>query len=127
MVFAVDFDGTIVEHQYPYIGNDVPGSFETLIELQDQGHDLILWTVRIGKHLKDAVDYCKQMGLEFIGVNENPDQKYWNGSPKAYAQIYIDDAALGCPLITPKDKNRRPYVDWVRVRTQLNMFPLKST
>lgn len=119
MIIAVDFDGTLVEHEYPQIGCSVPFGFETLAEFQKEGHQLILWTVRIGKELEAAVQYCRiYHNIVFWGVNENPTQKYWNGSPKAYAQMYIDDAALGCPLIHPK--KGRPFVDWLEVRAMIS-------
>ncbi len=124
MIIAVDFDGTIVEHEYPEIGEEVPLAIDTLKELHSNGHQLILWTVRIGEPLQHAYDYCGSKGLNFIGINENPTQKFWNGSPKAYARVYIDDAALGCPLVHPKEKNRRPYVDWKEVRIRLGLLGL---
>ena len=119
MIIAVDFDGTIVEHRYPEIGPLTPCSLEVLGALQGRGDKLILWTIRSGPELREAVDFCAKWGLHFWGVNENPDQKYWSGSPKAYANIFIDDAALGCPLIIPPTD--RPYVDWVKVREELGL------
>ena len=116
MIIAVDFDGTIVEHEFPAIGKEVPLAIKTMKDLQRVGHDLILWTVRIGPQLEDAYNYCRNNGIAFLGVNENPGQKFWNGSPKAYAQIYIDDAAFGCPLLPSQKTNGRPYVDWKEVR-----------
>ena len=115
-IIALDFDGTMVEHLFPAIGSDVPMAFQSALELMDAGHELILWTVRIGKPLAIAHTYCKLKGLKFFGVNENPGQKFWNGSPKAHANIYIDDAAFGCPLVFPED-GRRPYVNWRAIRT----------
>jgi ribonucleotide monophosphatase NagD (HAD superfamily) len=110
MIIAVDFDGTIVEHAYPTIGTDIPGAFEWLRKLQDAGAALMLWTIRSGTHLTEAVEHCKDAGIEFWGVNENPTQHTWSQSAKQYAHLYIDDAALGCPLVYPE--RRRPYVDW---------------
>ena len=111
MIIAVDFDGTIVEHMYPEIGKPIPHAIETLRRLQEAGNQLILWTVRSEKRLKEAVDFCKEQGINFTGINENPGQKYWSGSIKAYAHVYIDDAAFGCPLMTATESNR-PMVDW---------------
>lgn len=117
MIIAIDFDGTIVKHDFPAIGDPVPHALETLRMLLENGHDLLLWTVRIGQPLQAAYDYCRKNGITFFGVNENPTQKFWNGSPKAYAELYIDDAALGCPLIT--DDHPRPFVNWLAVRATL--------
>lgn len=118
MIIAIDFDGTIVEHEFPNIGKDVPFAFETIKEIQDNNHDLILWTVRSTDTLRAAVDYCDERGVSFLGVNENPSQKFWSGSPKAFAHVFIDDAALGCPLIYPSNA-RRPFADWVHIRDLL--------
>lgn len=116
MYIAVDFDGTIVEHDYPRIGAPVPGAIEWLKRFQRAGAGLILWTMRCdnrpdGSHpLREAVEYCRQAGVEFFACNCNPTQGKWTQSPKAYAHVYIDDAAIGCPLIEPD--GRRPYADW---------------
>ena len=70
-VIAVDFDGTIVEHKYPAIGKEMLFAFATLKELQKKGHKLILWTIRTGELLEEAVDFCRQNGVEFYAVNKN--------------------------------------------------------
>ena len=70
---AVDFDGTIVEHKYPEIGKEVMFAFQTLRTLQEQGHQLILWTYRSGKELDDAVQYCRRNGIEFLAPQEIPE------------------------------------------------------
>ena len=113
---AVDFDGTIVEHVFPDIGKPVPGAFKWLKKIQKAGARLILWTMRSdgqssGDVLTQAVEFCAKHGIEFFGVNQNPEQK-WSTSPKAYAHIYIDDAAFGCPLVESKRCGGRPMVDW---------------
>ena len=70
MIIAVDFDGTIVEHKYPEIGRELPFAIETLKKLQQERHRLILWSVREGKLLQEAVDFCRERGLEFYAVNQ---------------------------------------------------------
>lgn len=112
MIIAVDFDGTIVEHRYPDIGEPCPGAIDCMRQFASAGAKLILWTMRHGKELSDAVDYLKDAGIELFGVNENPNQKSWTDSPKVYAHIYIDDAAFGCPLRESARMGGRPYVDW---------------
>lgn len=114
-ILAVDFDGTLVRHEYPEIGAAVPGAFECLRELRSLGVFIVLWTIRSdygihGSTLLQAVEFCKEMGVEFWGINHNPDQGSWSSSRKAYAHLYIDDAALGCPLVYPL--KGRPYADW---------------
>lgn len=123
-VIAVDFDGTCVDHRYPDVGANAPGAVETLLELvvPDDPNALetrlILWTMRSGEHLVAARSWFARHGIPLFGVNENPDQKSWTDSPKAYAQVYIDDAALGCPLISIPGF-ARPCVDWSAVRSRL--------
>jgi sugar phosphate isomerase/epimerase len=117
-IVAVDFDGTCVTHEYPAVGQEVPHCVEVLKRLQTSGVKLILWTMRSGEPLDDALDWFRQRGIELWGVNENPEQSEWTFSPKAYAQIYIDDAALGCPL-KPSLSGKRHFVDWFEVEKQL--------
>lgn len=109
---AVDFDGTCVSHEYPEVGKDI-GAQEVLKRIVDGGGLLILWTMRSGQELQDAVDWFKLNDIPLHGIQRNPDQDSWSDSPKAYAKVYIDDAALGCPLI--KEDGHRPYVDWESV------------
>lgn len=113
-VIAVDFDGTCVEHMYPHVGPDVPGAVGVLGDLTLAGHKLIIWTMRSGDTLWDAQRWYDSHELPYFGANENPEQD-WSTSPKAYAQHYVDDAAIGCPLIAGAVGNR-PMVDWVTVR-----------
>ena len=108
MIIAVDFDGTIVKHEYPRIGEECPNAFRVLKRLG--AHKLILYTMRSGLQLEEAVAFCKEQGLEFWSVNENPEQYSWTDSRKVYAHMYIDDTALGCPVV--KGVGERPYVDW---------------
>lgn len=100
MIIAVDFDGTIVEHEFPEIGNEIPHAFKTLKSIQELGHILILWTYRSGKELMDAVEYCRKNGVEFYAINNNTPDEIFDPSisRKIYADIYIDDRnILGLP------------------------------
>lgn len=90
MILAIDFDGTIVEHRFPDIGNPLPFAFVTLRHLQ-KSHTLVLWTCRTGKELQEAIDFCAQHGLIFDAVNQNPACMPFATSPKIYADVYIDD------------------------------------
>ena len=118
LVIGVDFDGTIVEHQYPRIGPPVPGALETLRQLERSGNKLVLWTMRSGYELEDAVSYLQANGVTLWGINTNPEQDNWTTSPKAECNVYIDDAGFGCPLVYPTDEGR-PYVDWEAVARTL--------
>ena len=97
MKIAVDFDGTIVEHKYPAIGKELLFAIETLKELQKQKHQLVLWTFRTGKELDEAVEFCRERGLEFYAVNKNfPEEEFDPSiSRKIDAEVYIDDRNLG--------------------------------
>jgi hypothetical protein len=118
MIVAVDFDGTCVSHDYPRVGRDI-GAVPVLKRLVDSGHQIIIWTMRSGKELTDAENWYKTHGIPVYGVNGNPTQAAWTASPKAYAQMYIDDAALGCPIMYNPHISDRPYVDWFSVESQL--------
>ena len=113
---CIDFDGTCVSHKYPVIGKDI-GAIPILKKIAGNGHKLILFTMRSGKELDEATQWFEENKIPLYGVNENPTQKKWTSSPKAYGQIYIDDAALGCPLIYSTDS--RPFVDWNAVENIL--------
>ena len=98
MTIAVDFDGTIVEHRYPQIGKEIPFAISTLKLLAKENHRLILWSVREGALLEEAVNWCKERGLEFYAVNkdypeEGNDHKGY--SRKLKVDMFIDDRNLG--------------------------------
>ena len=125
MYILLDFDGTCVTHEYPYIGKDI-GAVPVLQRLVKAGHELILWTMRSGKSEKDAELWFRDNNIPLWSIGYNPTQDSWTTSNKAYAQLYIDDAALGCPLIYPKKDEfgiptlgLRPFVDWIKVEKML--------
>ncbi len=99
MTIAVDFDGTIVEHRYPEIGKELPFATQTLRMLIADRHKLILWSVREGKLLEDAVEWCRQRGVEFYAVNKDfPEEdlaKNQSFSRKLKADVWIDDRNVG--------------------------------
>lgn len=130
MYICVDFDGTIVDHRYPLIGEPVPGAIQWMKAFQERGVKLILWTMRCddgiyNTTLTEAVEYLQGQGVPLFGINGNPHQE-WSNSPKAYGHVYIDDAAIGCPLIQPEGFSR-PCVDWSKVAPiVLSMIAEKS-
>ena len=101
MTIAVDFDGTIVEHAYPAIGKELPFATATLRQLIRDGHQLILWSVREGKLLEEAVKWCEERGVHFYAVNKDlgeddlnmQDKRFY--SRKLKVQMFIDDRNLG--------------------------------
>lgn len=96
MIIAVDFDGTIVEHEYPRIGAPIPFAIDTLLRLQKDEHVLLLWTVRTDALLQEAIDYCAKKGLTFYAANKNyPEEDPTKASRKLNADIFIDDRNIG--------------------------------
>ena len=100
MVIAVDFDGTIVEHKYPAIGKERPFAVATLKQLMDDGHKLVLWSVRTGALLDEAVAWCEERGVRFYAVNSNFDEdansiNSDNFCRKLKVQMFIDDRNVG--------------------------------
>ena len=118
LYIGIDFDGTCVTHEYPRVGKDI-GAAPVLKKLTDSGHLLILNTMRSGKELDDAVQWFIDNDIPLYGVNENPSQKSWTSSPKVYAHLYIDDAALGCLLKMDNAVSDRPFVNWDAVEEHL--------
>jgi len=118
---AVDFDGTCVSHAYPVIGDDI-GAVPVLQRLTAEGHKIILYTMRSKKTLEEAVEWFNDQDIPLYGVNLNKSQPNGTTSPKVFAHLYIDDAALGIPLLRPVMRdvgNARPFVNWEAVETLL--------
>lgn len=120
MRIAVDFDGTIVENQYPAIGVEKPYAVKTLKQLAAEGDDIILWTARSGQLLQDAVDWCESQGLKLFAVNSNyhrcvSHQNGFKGSRKIHADIFIDDRIIGgfpgWPVVYSKITGIRKSID----------------
>lgn len=133
MIIGIDFDGTCVTHEFPNVGKEI-GAERVLRRLVKAGHKLVLFTMRSdidnptsddhtihtqgGTYLTDAVNWFKERDIPLFGINENPEQKSWTTSPKAYCHLYIDDAALGCPL-NYHPISERPFVNWTIVHAIL--------
>ena len=122
MIIAIDFDGTVVEHKYPEIGEERPFATETLKMLIKDHHKLILWSVREGKLLQDAVDWCRERGVEFYAVHKDlPEEKGEDNdhfSRKMNADLFIDDRKIGglpdWGQIYQMIKERKTYADVLR-------------
>lgn len=142
-IFAIDFDGTCVTHEFPKVGKDLPGAVDTLKKIVDSGGKLILWTMRAnhsvkpesddpdihceaGMYLDDAINWFYERGIHLWGIQLNPEQDTWTSSPKAYAHIYIDDAALGCPMTYDLDFSDRPFVNWEKIHDILFNIEIKN-
>lgn len=134
MDIVIDFDGTCVTHEFPKVGKDI-GAVPILKKILENGHNLILFTMRsdlnkptyrnqgrelkAGNYLTDAVNWFKDNDIKLYGIQKNPTQLNWTTSPKAYGQLIIDDAALGCPLIFDDNLSDRPFVDWEAVNDMM--------
>lgn len=97
---AVDFDGTIVEHRYPEIGEERPFAIDTLKMLIRDRHKLILWTVREGQLLDDAVNWCRERGVEFYAINRDYPEETTSNNPRFSRKLnsidyWIDDRNIG--------------------------------
>ncbi len=100
MTIAVDFDGTIVEHRYPEIGPELPFAVDTLKMLIADKHKLILWSVREGQLLEDAVNWCRERGIEFYAINkdfpeENEKLNQHYARKLSSVDVWIDDRNVG--------------------------------
>lgn len=128
MTINIDFDGTCVTHEFPNVGKSI-GAEKVLKRLTDNGHQLILFTMRgdrarkrktqdssiqnvTGTFLTDAVNWFKNNDIPLYGIQTNPTQKNWTTSPKSYAELMIDDSALGCPLMFNLKLSNRPFANW---------------
>ena len=136
----LDFDGTCLAHDFPRIGKDI-GSVPVLKRLVENGHNLILFTMRSdmdnkglsddpsmpainGKFLTDAINWFKDNDIPLYGIQTNPTQHTWTSSPKSYAELMLDDTAVGCPLIYDITISERPFVDWVKMECILENMGL---
>lgn len=142
MTINIDFDGTCVSHEFPKIGKDI-GAQRVLKKLTDNGHQLILFTMRsdrlkkgrtgdkmikdvIGTFLTDAVNWFKENDIPLYGIQKNPTQQMWTTSPKSYAELMIDDSALGCPLKFDAEISKRPFANWDEIEDYLLYIGLLS-
>ena len=140
MTINIDFDGTCVTHDFPRVGKEI-GAIPVLKRLVENGHQLILFTMRsdrkdkketndptiqdvTGEFLTDAVNWFKKNNIPLYGIQTNPTQHNWTTSPKSYAELMIDDSSLGCPLRYDVDISNRPFVDWKAVEEALENMKL---
>ena len=133
MTINIDFDGTVSTHDFPRVGKDI-GAQKVLKKLIEKGHQLILFTMRAdtpdsmdeyyqikpgNRYLTDAINWFRDNNIPLYGIQTNPTQLMWTTSPKSYAELLIDDTALGCPLKYDLSISNRPFVDWIEVEKLL--------
>ena len=134
MIIAVDFDGTIVEHKYPEIGQEVPFAIDTLKMLIKDQHRLILWSVREGALLDEAVEWCRARGVEFYAVNkdypEEEKEKNNHFSRKLKADFFIDERNVGglpeWGQIYQMISQNKTYRQLIREQLSVNQEPPKK-
>lgn len=116
LTIAVDFDGTLVENQYPEIGKPIIFAFETIKKLQQEGHQIILWTYRHGRKLQEAVEFCEKNGIHFYAVNKSYPEEQFDSemSRKILADLFIDD------------RNINGLPPWGEIYHQLTKFKTES-
>lgn len=122
MIIGIDFDGTCTTHEYPDVGKDI-GAVPVLKRLVSEGHKLMLWTMRDSKNdgerdtLLEAILWFEKNGITLWSANENKSQTAtrWSTSNKQHAELYIDDAALGCPL--KQDYKLMPVLQGIETKT----------
>lgn len=118
---AIDFDGTIVTHEFPRIGRILPGAAETIAALHENGHKIFLWTMR-GYHpdhkrcLEEAVTWLEERDVVLDNINRTT-STFSTTSHKQHANLYIDDASIGCPLCAYPASDGEPVLcaDWLRI------------
>jgi hypothetical protein len=133
MTIAVDFDGTIVEHRYPEIGREIPFAIDTLKMLSREGHRLILWSVREGHLLDEAIAWCRERGLEFYAANKDYPEEERNHdhySRKLKADMFIDDRNIGglpdWGVIYQMIKENKSYAQVLQEKLQSDTTPLQK-
>jgi len=103
-ILAVDFDGTIVKHAYPTIGEELPDAIPTLRDLKKAGWIITIWTCRDGKEAAAALDWLLTRGFMPHAINENCVNGINYGKNKIYADYYFDDRSFP------------PFSGWAEVR-----------
>lgn len=138
LIFILDFDGTVVSHEFPMIGKEI-GAIPVLKKMVKAGHRLILHTMRSdnmdipitndqdetdrlrGDFLSEAVNWFKDNDIPLWGIQENPDQNVWTTSDKPHGDFCIDDRNIGVPLTHDKALSKNPFVNWKRIEEWLEV------
>ena len=99
-IIGVDFDGTlaVTRGTYPRIQGPIQEIIDYVKSEQEEGAYLILITMRENEELVQAVEWCKEQGLEFDAVNDNlPHMKdfFKNNPRKIFCNEYLDDTNIG--------------------------------
>ena len=121
ITIALDFDGTVVEHRYPEIGEEADGAVDVMKKWVDKYNvGFILDTMRDGKELEDAIQWFNDRGIILYGIGKNPTQNRWTTSTKCHAHFSIDDRNIGCPM-------KGEVVDWKAIDEMMSPYFDKIT
>jgi hypothetical protein len=118
MKILLDFDGTVVRHKYPHIGEYNEGCREVLQRLHDAGHHIVLNTMRIHGKYENFLAAMKYMKENDLVVHEASNSKK---TPKAWdvprsietGVLFIDDGAVDTPM-------NGFMVDWKKIEEELS-------
>jgi histidinol phosphatase-like enzyme len=94
---ALDFDGTIVEENYPNIGELRAEAKYYINKLYDDGFTIIINTCRSGVFAENAKNFLIKNKIRFHYFNENDPvliKQYSSDCRKISADVYIDDRCL---------------------------------
>ena len=115
MVIAFDFDGTLVKDEFPNVGEPLEDGLNLMKRLIEEDVEVVLFTVRSGNYLQDAIEFLRSRGIEDFFVNQNANTI--SDSPKVYYDVIFDDRAFGAPLV--REPGKKPYLDWGKILTTL--------
>jgi len=88
--YAFDFDGTIVENNFPEIGEIIDGTIERMNRAwQFLSNIIIIWSCRSGDYENQMRAFLLKNKIPFDFINRNP--MFNMGSPKIFAHEYLDD------------------------------------
>lgn len=98
LVISIDFDGTITNFDtFPLNKALNRRAKDAIVKLYNDGHTIIINTMREGKLKKEAIDFLEYWEIPFHHFNENCPklkQKYGNDPRKIGCDIHIDDRSL---------------------------------
>ena len=126
MLIQLDFDGTVVEFNWPKIGLLNEGSIEVIEKLRKAGHEIVLNTYRADLNdgtLEEAHSFLKEIGIfptdKLIPTNERKVKSPpWDLEKFIEDQIlFIDDDTENIPL-RPCIDCHLLMVDWLELDKQ---------
>jgi hypothetical protein len=95
---VIDFDGTIAEDKYPYIGKALPGAKEAIRKLKDAGYEIVIFSCRTtkndGKPEAEVAEQKERMA-DWMRENDIPFDRIEDGRDgKPHCLYFVDNKAL---------------------------------